>query len=77
MPDGKVRPAYAELGTWLKSLPPDMLEQRRREAELMFRRIGITFALYGDAETTERLIPFDVLPRIITHARMGDCAART
>ncbi|MGZ3410256.1 MAG: circularly permuted type 2 ATP-grasp protein [Xanthobacteraceae bacterium] len=64
--DGNVRPAYAELGTWLKSIPPDTLEQRRREAELMFRRIGITFALYGAAETTERLIPFDVLPRIIT-----------
>ena len=63
--DGTIRPAYAELNAWLGSISPDMLDQRRREAELMFRRIGITFALYGDAETTERLIPFDVLPRIL------------
>ncbi len=65
MPDGNIRQAYAHLGAWLKDLPPEMLEQRRREAELMFRRIGITFALYGDADSTERVIPFDVLPRIM------------
>src|SRR5262249_7000016 len=41
-------------------------EHRRREAELLFRRIGITFAVYGDADSTERLIPFDVLPRILS-----------
>jgi uncharacterized circularly permuted ATP-grasp superfamily protein len=63
--DGEVRPAYAALGTWLATLPPDLLEHRRREAELIFRRIGITFAVYGEAESTERLIPFDVLPRIL------------
>ena len=43
----------------------DVLDHRRREAELLFRRIGITFAVYGDADATERLIPFDVLPRIL------------
>ena len=63
--DGEVRPAYAALGAWLGTLPPDLLEHRRREAELIFRRIGITFAVYGEAESTERLIPFDVLPRIL------------
>jgi uncharacterized circularly permuted ATP-grasp superfamily protein len=66
MPNGDIRAAYAQLGAWLKDVPPDALEQRRREAELMFRRIGITFALYGEADSTERLIPFDVLPRIIS-----------
>ena len=45
---------------------PDVLDFRRREAELLFRRIGITFAVYGDPEATERLIPFDVIPRIIS-----------
>jgi len=65
-PDGAVRGAYAGLDAWLKGLPPDMLELRRREAEVIFRRIGITFAVYGEAEAGERLIPFDVLPRIIT-----------
>ena len=63
-PDGDVRPAYQELSRWLKETPPDALEYRRQEAELLFRRIGITFAVYGDAEAQERLIPFDVIPRI-------------
>jgi uncharacterized circularly permuted ATP-grasp superfamily protein len=63
--DGAIRPAYAALDAWLGTLPADLLEHRRREAELIFRRIGITFAVYGEAESTERLIPFDVLPRIL------------
>ena len=60
-----VRPAYAELSHWLSEVKPDVLDFRRREAELLFRRIGITFAVYGDPEATERLIPFDVIPRIL------------
>ncbi|MEA2904702.1 MAG: hypothetical protein QOI12_2089 [Alphaproteobacteria bacterium] len=64
--DGALRPAYDELSRWLKEVPPDVLDYRRREAELLFRRIGITFAVYGEAEAQERLIPFDVLPRILS-----------
>src|SRR5918995_5622729 len=64
-PGGDLRPAYQELSRWLKETPPDALEYRRQEAELLFRRIGITFAVYGDAEAQERLIPFDVIPRIM------------
>jgi len=64
-PDGAVRPAYAALQEWLHSVPPDILDLRRREAEVIFRRIGITFAVYGEADAGERLIPFDVLPRIL------------
>src|ERR1700740_2150918 len=60
-----LRPAYAELSQWLTEIKPDVLDFRRREAELLFRRIGITFAVYGDPEAQERLIPFDVIPRII------------
>src|SRR5688572_25133728 len=63
--DGTLRPAYAELGRWLTEISHDVLDYRRREAELLFRRIGITFAVYGDADAQERLIPFDVLPRIL------------
>src|ERR1051325_793938 len=63
---GDLRPAYEELSRWLKETPPDALEYRRQEAELLFRRIGITFAVYGDAEAQERLIPFDVIPRIFS-----------
>src|ERR1700761_156279 len=63
---GDLRTAYKELALWLKDTPPDALEYRRKEAELLFRRIGITFAVYGDNESTERLIPFDVIPRILS-----------
>jgi uncharacterized circularly permuted ATP-grasp superfamily protein len=66
--DGGLRPAYRELARWLEQVPPDALEFRRREAEVLFRRIGITFAVYGEAEGQERLIPFDVLPRILAAA---------
>jgi uncharacterized circularly permuted ATP-grasp superfamily protein len=64
--DGASRPPYAELARWLGEVPPDVLDYRRREAELLFRRIGITFAVYGEADAQERLIPFDVLPRILS-----------
>ena len=64
--DGGVRPAYGQLSRWLNEVPPDVLDYRRREAELLFRRIGITFAVYGEAEAQERLIPFDVIPRIMS-----------
>ena len=65
--DGAVRPAYETLARWLKTIPADLLATRSREAEALFRRIGITFAVYGDAASTERLIPFDVIPRILTN----------
>lgn len=60
-----VRLAYAELSQWLSEISLQELDFRQREAELLFRRIGITFAVYGDAEAQERLIPFDVIPRIL------------
>ena len=66
--DGGVRPAYGELSRWLGEASPDVLDYRRREAELLFRRIGITFAVYGEADAQERLIPFDVIPRIMSGA---------
>ena len=69
--DGGVRPAYGELARWLADVPADVLDYRRREAELIFRRIGITFAVYGEAEAQERLIPFDVIPRIMAAAGMA------
>ncbi len=62
------RPGYKFLQRWLKSTPPDVLAARRSEAELLFRRIGITFAVYGTAEAEERIIPFDIIPRVFTRA---------
>jgi uncharacterized circularly permuted ATP-grasp superfamily protein len=66
--EGGIRPAYSALSTWLHEVPPELLERRRREAELLFRRIGITFAVYGEADAQERLIPFDVIPRVLAAA---------
>jgi len=66
--DGAIRPSYSELKRWLNEIRPDVLDYRRREAELLFRRIGITFAVYGEADSTERLIPFDVIPRVLSAA---------
>jgi uncharacterized circularly permuted ATP-grasp superfamily protein len=64
-----VRPHYAAYARWLASQPPDVMRSRREEAEVIFRRVGITFAVYGakdeDGSGTERLIPFDLIPRII------------
>ncbi|WP_022722234.1 circularly permuted type 2 ATP-grasp protein [Rhodopseudomonas sp. B29] len=65
-PGGELREAYQELSRWLGETPSDVLTYRRQEAELLFRRIGITFAVYGDADAQERLIPFDVIPRILS-----------
>ncbi len=66
--EGGIRPAYSALSAWLHEVPPELLERRRREAELLFRRIGITFAVYGEADAQERLIPFDVIPRVLAAA---------
>ena len=62
---GKVRPHYKEFARWLAATPPEQLALRRREADLLFHRAGITFTLYGDEQGTERLIPFDTIPRSI------------
>src|SRR5919205_1217093 len=63
-----IRAAYQRMKRWLDEAPPALLETRRSQAELFFRRIGITFAVYGDNESTERLIPFDIIPRVLTKA---------
>ena len=60
-----VRAVYGPIERWLAQSPPAFLESRRRQAELLFRRIGITFAVYGAEEASERLIPFDIIPRVI------------
>jgi len=61
LPRGHYR-GYAD---WLRSTSPEQMAAKRAEADLIFRRIGITFAVYGEEGGTERLIPSDVVPRII------------
>ncbi len=61
-----VRSGYRAIDAWLSAATPDVIASRKREAELFFRRIGITFNVYGDAQGTERIIPFDIIPRVLT-----------
>ncbi|MCB1490346.1 MAG: circularly permuted type 2 ATP-grasp protein, partial [Rhodobiaceae bacterium] len=67
-PDGAVRDAYVALDKWLQETEPSSLARRQHEAEILFRRIGITFAVYGEETDQERIIPFDVIPRILTRS---------
>lgn len=64
-PDGRTRAHYGGYAQWLAEQNEQVMARRRAEADLAFRRVGITFAVYGDDAGTERLIPFDLLPRII------------
>ncbi|MDO5694017.1 MAG: circularly permuted type 2 ATP-grasp protein [Pseudomonadota bacterium] len=68
-PDRAIRPHYRAYAEWLRAQSLDTMRARRDEAEMIFRRVGITFAVYGDKDEdgagTERLIPFDLIPRII------------
>src|SRR3954454_3860195 len=63
-----IRNAYQQLRQWLDETPPEFFDARRSQAELFFRRVGITFAVYGDNQSTERLIPFDIIPRVLAKA---------
>jgi uncharacterized circularly permuted ATP-grasp superfamily protein len=64
--DGSIRDPYLVLDAWLKEQPPQALSLMSADAEGIFRRLGITFAVYGSEEGVEKLIPFDVIPRIIS-----------
>ena len=65
---GKVRAPYARLEDWMKAMPAELRTLKQAEAEDLFRRIGITFAVYGEGGDPDRLIPFDMFPRVFTGA---------
>jgi uncharacterized circularly permuted ATP-grasp superfamily protein len=67
-PDGAPRPQYAFLYKRLLELTPAELETRQQTADLSFLHQGITFTVYSDSRGTERIFPYDLLPRIITAA---------
>lgn len=73
--DQEVRTAYRTLRDWLKETPTEILTLRREEAETFFRRIGITFAVYGEGGDPERIIPFDIIPRILEAAEWEQISA--
>jgi uncharacterized circularly permuted ATP-grasp superfamily protein len=65
-PDRRVRPHYRTLEKWLIDSDEAMIADKRREADVLFQRLGITFNVYGQDEGTDRLIPFDLIPRVIS-----------
>ncbi|WP_200939584.1 circularly permuted type 2 ATP-grasp protein [Aurantimonas sp. Leaf443] len=66
--EDSVREPYRRFFDWFGEQDPESLVQKAREAESVFRRTGITFAVYGEEEAAERLIPFDLVPRIMARA---------
>ena len=64
--DGRPRPHYQELYHRLLEMPAETLYQRQQAANTAFLNQGITFTVYGDDDGTERIWPYDLLPRIIT-----------
>lgn len=58
------RPEFAALSEWVAETPSAELHRRQQSAEAAFRQLGITFAVYGDSDAAERIIPFDIVPRI-------------
>ena len=61
-------PHYRAFAEWLDRTPPEKIAQNRQAADLLFHRLGITFAVYGESAGRERLIPFDIVPHIIPGA---------
>ncbi|MBV8030062.1 MAG: circularly permuted type 2 ATP-grasp protein [Betaproteobacteria bacterium] len=77
-PDGAVRAHFRAVADWLAETPAERVAEKRREADLLFHRVGITFAVYGETrgsdEGAERLIPFDTVPRVIPKAEWESLA---
>ena len=65
-PGGEVRPHYRALAETLARLPQEELQRCKQSAELSFLTQGITFTVYGREEGTERIFPYDLLPRLVT-----------
>ncbi|MDM7255887.1 MAG: circularly permuted type 2 ATP-grasp protein, partial [Paracoccus sp. (in: a-proteobacteria)] len=60
----RVREPYQHLRGWIDAMPAEIRQMKQAEAEALFRRIGITFAVYGEGGDPDRLIPFDMMPRV-------------
>ncbi|MGH7764627.1 MAG: circularly permuted type 2 ATP-grasp protein [Candidatus Dormibacteraceae bacterium] len=68
---GRPRAAYRRLYDHLQALGPEELQRRQSLAMEMFRNHGITFAVYPDAQGTEKVFPFDIIPRVISAGTWG------
>ncbi len=66
--DGAPHTHYADYAAWLSAKPVEFMLQKQKEADTLYARHGITFAVYGDETGVERSIPFDIIPRVIRPA---------
>jgi uncharacterized circularly permuted ATP-grasp superfamily protein len=66
--DGSIRPHYVALLDLLSSLPREELQRRKQSADVSYLMQGITFTVYGREEGTERIFPYDLIPRLVTSA---------
>jgi uncharacterized circularly permuted ATP-grasp superfamily protein len=64
--DGSIRPHYAALLEVISSMPREELQRRKQSADVSFLMQGITFTVYGREEGTERIFPYDLIPRLVT-----------
>jgi uncharacterized circularly permuted ATP-grasp superfamily protein len=71
----RARPGFEPLDAWLTQTPPPELDRRQQAAEAAFRSLGITFAVYGDDDAAERIIPFDIIPRIFSAREWDNLSA--
>ena len=65
-PDGTVRMAYVQYGEWLDGVSKEFMIRKNDQADMMFKRLGITFTVYGDDSSTERMIPFILFRALLT-----------
>ena len=68
VPGAEVRPHYRRLAERLGTIPENDFNQRRAAVDLAFLRQGVTFTVYSDSQGTERIFPFDLIPRVIPSA---------
>ena len=73
--NGDLRPHYRALAETLARLPAEELQRRKQSADLSFLTQGITFTVYGRDEGTERIFPYDLLPRLVTVRRNGTASS--
>ena len=73
-PEG-VRAPYQQVREWVEASGLEFLHQKNQEAETIFRKAGVTFSVYGEGGDPERLIPFDLIPRVFSAAEWAALSA--
>ena len=64
--NGSIRKPYKKIDKWIQSFKDNSYEKKHQEAQRIFKRIGITFSVYEKKSPEERMIPFDMIPRVFT-----------